>query len=98
MARQEDLFDRLGDHRHRLEQHAEDAQRRVDLDEVFGLAAPAFRHEAVDLLDPALGVLAVGAHVPLAHRTVGAGNRVRTAHDPDHQVTLLERTAVDPDR
>ena len=60
---------------------------------VFGFGAPALRHKAVDFLDPALGVLAVAAHVPLAHRTIGAGNRIRTADDPDHQVALFEGTA-----
>ena len=34
-----------------------------------------------DLLDAALGVAAVGAHVPLAHRAVRARHRVGPAHD-----------------
>ena len=88
-----DLLQRLRDHGHRLEEHAEDPERRVHLDRVLGLDAPALRHEPVDLLDPALGVLAVAAHVPLAHGAVGAGNRVRAADDADHEVALLEPAA-----
>ena len=72
----DDLLERLRDHGHRLEEHAEDPERRVHLDRVLGLDAPALRHEPVDLLDPALGVLAVAAHVPLADRAVGAGHGV----------------------
>ena len=33
------------------------------------------------------------AHVPLAHRAVGAGHRIGTAHDTDHQVARFEGTA-----
>ena len=44
-------------------------------------------------LDAALGVLAVPAHVPLAHRAVGAGHGVGTADDADDEVALLQRAA-----
>ena len=57
---------------------------------VLRLDPPALGHVAVDLLDPALGVLAVAAHVPLADGAVGAGDRVRAADDPHHQVALLQ--------
>jgi hypothetical protein len=47
----------------------------------------------MDFFNPPLGVLSVGAHIPFAHRAVGAGNRIRTADDSYHQVALFEGTA-----
>ena len=44
-----DLLPRLGDDRRRLEQHAEEAERRIDLHRVLRLDPPALGHEAVDL-------------------------------------------------
>ena len=93
LPHEHDLLQRLRDDGHRLEQHAEEAERRVHLDRVLGLDAPALRHEPVDLLDPALGVLAVPAHVPFAHGAGRAGHRVRAANDADHEVALLEPAA-----
>ena len=90
LAHREDLLQRFYDHRRRLEKHAEDSQGRVHLDGVFGFDAPAFRHKSVDFFDPSLGVLAVAAHVGFTHRTIWAGNRVRTADNPGHQVSLFE--------
>src|SRR5262249_52931696 len=49
-----------------LQQHAEDPQYRVDLDREVRLDAEAFGAVAVPLLDAALGVAAVAAHVPLS--------------------------------
>jgi len=45
----------------------------------------------VDLLDATLRVLPVPAHVPLADRAGGTGDRVRAADDADDEVALLER-------
>ena len=73
----------------------EEAERRVDLREVARLDPPALGHEPVDLLDAALGVLPVAAHVPLADRAVGARHRVGAADDPDDQVAGLQ-AAVRP--
>ena len=85
------LLPRLGDDGRGLEQHAEQAERWVDLHRVLGLDPPALGHEPVDLLDAALGVLAVAAHVPLAHRAVGARHGVGPPDDADHEIALLER-------
>ena len=46
--------------------------------------------KAVALLDAALGVLAVAAHVPLADGAVGARHRVGPADDADDQVAALQ--------
>ena len=59
----------------------------VDPDDVLGLDPPPLGHEAVRLLDAALGVAAVGAHVPLADRTVRARHRVRPSHDAHDMVS-----------
>ncbi len=84
------MFPSLGDNRRWLKQHAEDPQGRVNLDRIFGFNPPALGHITVNLFDAALGVLAVPAHVPLAHRTIGAGNRIGTADDAHHKISLLE--------
>ena len=44
----------------------------------------------VELLDPALGVLPVAAHVPLADGAVAAGHGVGPADDPDDEVAGLQ--------
>src|SRR5262249_11842859 len=67
-------------------EHSEEAERRVDPDRVLGLDPPPLREVAVALLDPALGVAAVGAHVELARVAVGARCGVGTADDADHEV------------
>jgi len=85
-----DLLPGLGHHGGWLEQHAQDAERGVDLGVVARLYPPALGHEPVDLLDAAFGVLPVAAHVPLADRAVGAGHRVRAPDDPDDQVAALQ--------
>jgi hypothetical protein len=86
LADERHLLPRLGHDRGGLEQHAEQPEPRVHLDCVLGLDPPALGHEAVDLLDAALGVLAVPAHVPLAHRAVRTGNRVRAADDAHYEI------------
>ena len=84
---------RFGHNRRRLKQYAEDTQRGIQSDRVLGFDPPSLGHIPVDLLDAPLGVLPVAAHVPFAHRTIGTGNRVRAADDPDHQVALFEGTS-----
>ena len=71
------------------------AQRGIHLGEVTRLDPPALGHEPVDLLDAALGVLPVAAHVPFADRAVRARHRVGAPDDPDDQVTGLH-AAVGP--
>ena len=85
------LLPRLRDDGRGLEQHAEQAERWIDLHDVLGLDPPPLGHEPVDLLDAALGVLAVPAHVPLAHRAVRTRHGVGPPDDADHQIALLER-------
>ena len=87
------LFQGFCDDGGRLQQHTEQAQARVQLNGVFGFDAPAFRHESVNLLDAALGVLAVAAHIPFTHRASGTGERVRATDDSHDQVALPKRTA-----
>jgi hypothetical protein len=65
----------------------------VDLHGVLGLDPPTLGHESVDLLDAALGVLAVAAHVPFAYRATGAGHGVGAADDADHEIALPKRAA-----
>ena len=80
----------LGHHGGRLHQHPEVAERGIHLGEVTRLDPPALGHEPVDLLDAALGVLPVAAHVPFADRAVRARHRVGAPDDPDDQVTRLQ--------
>src|SRR4030095_3230364 len=47
-------------------------------------------HEAVDLLDAALRVLAVAAHVPFTHGAVRTGHGVGTAHDAEDEASFLK--------
>ena len=68
----------------------EHAEALVDPHRVLGLDPPPIGHEPVKLLDSALGVAAVGAHVPLADRAVRAWHRIRSAHDPDHVIADCE--------
>ena len=84
------MFPRLGDNSRWLKQHTEESQGRVNLDRVFGFNPPVLGHITVNLFNAALGVLAVPAHVPLAHRTIGAGNRIGSADDAYHNIALLE--------
>ena len=60
------MIPRLGDDAGRLEQDAESAQVGIDLDRELGLDAKVVGSKAVPVLDAALGVAAVAAHVPFA--------------------------------
>jgi hypothetical protein len=92
-ADREDVLPGLDDDGRGLEQHTQEAERAVDLDGVLGLDPPEPGHEAVDLLDAALGVLAVAAHVPLSDGAVGAGHGVGAPDDAGHEISLPERAA-----
>ena len=59
---------------------------RVDLDGEFRLDAEALGAVAVALLDAALGVASVAAHVPLAGGAGEARLRIGPAHDADDEV------------
>src|SRR5262249_45898087 len=80
----------LGDDARRLDQHAEGPERGVELDGEFGLDAKLLGAVTVALLDAALDVAAVAAHVPLADRAGRARHRIGSAHDADDQVAGLE--------
>src|SRR5262249_56790819 len=74
-----------------LEENSEQPERPIDPHRVLGLDPPPLGHEPVDLLDPALGIAAVAAHVPLADGTVRARDGIGTADDPDDQVAGRKR-------
>ena len=76
----------LGEDAGGLEQHAENAQCRFDFHREFGLDAEALRAVTVPVLDTALGVAPVAAHIPLSGGTGEAGHRVGPAHDTDDKV------------
>ena len=84
------MVPRLGDDTGRFDQHAVHAERRVDLDQKVGLDTEEIRAVAVALLDAALGVAAVAAHVPLADRAVRTWHRIGPPHDADDQIAWLE--------
>jgi hypothetical protein len=76
----------LCDDARRLEQNAQVAETCVDLDGERRFEAKAFRAVTVTLLDAALGVAPIAAHVPFAHGAIPAGHRIRTAHDADDEI------------
>src|SRR5262245_16630620 len=80
----------LGKNAGGLQQDTENSQCRIDLDREFRLDAKAFRAVAVLLLDPALGVAAVTAHVPLAGSASQARLRIGPTHDADHEIAGRE--------
>ena len=87
------VIPRLRHHARRLGQHAGNAERRVDLDEKFRLDAKKLGAEAVALLDAALGVAAVAAHVPFAGGASGARHRIRPAYDADDDIASRHAAA-----
>src|SRR5206468_3540606 len=84
------VFPRLRNDARRLEQHAEMSNRSIHLHSVCGIDAPLFGAEAVQLLDPVLGVLTVPAHVPLARATIDAGRGIGLANDTHDEIALGE--------
>jgi hypothetical protein len=90
LSHRENLLQCFHDDRRRLEKYAENSQGRVYLDRVFGFDPPPFGHVTVNLFDAPLGVLAVAAHVPLTHRTIGAGNRVGTQDNSRHEIPFFK--------
>ena len=68
-------------------------ERGVDLHGEVGMDAVVLGAVAVVALDAALGVLAVVAEVPLAHRAVPARHRVGAPDDADHEVARRHRGA-----
>lgn len=89
-AHGKNMLPSLYNNRRRLKQHAEDRQRRINLDCVFGLDPSTLQHVTVDSLDAPLRILTVAACVPLAHRTVRAGDGIGAADDAHHQIALFQ--------
>ena len=78
---------RFGENAGRLEQHAEQAEGRVELDDEFRLDAKIFGAVAMAFLDAPLGVAAVAAHVPFAGGAGAARHRIGSAHDADDEIS-----------
>src|SRR5262245_21338097 len=75
------LLPGLGDDARGLGQHAERAEFRRHADDEARIHADQLGAIAVALLDAALGVLTVPAHVPFADRAARAGYGIGPAHD-----------------
>ena len=84
------LIPGLGDDAGRLDQDAVHAERRIELDQKVRLDAEKIRAVAVALLDAALGVAAVAAHVPFADGAARARHRIGPAHDADDEIAGFE--------
>src|SRR5262249_30503938 len=89
-----DLFPRLGDDARGLEQHAAKPKTAFDLHREVWLDPEALRGIAMALLDPALGVEPVAAHVPFAAGTGRAWNGIGPPHDADHVIAGLQFAAA----
>src|SRR5215213_8187432 len=76
----------LGDNAGRFKQHAENAERRIDLDGELGRDAEALGAEAIATLDTVFGIKAVAAHVPFAIGARWAGDGIGLPHDTDNVV------------
>src|SRR5439155_10488636 len=88
------LIPGFGENARWLEQNPEQPERRIDLDGELRLEPISLRAIAVALLDAALGVAAVAAHIPFADRACGTRNRIRTAYDADDEVAADEARPV----
>src|SRR4051812_10636402 len=80
------MLPRLREDARRLEEHAGEAEHGTHLHREAGGRAPALGAEAIRLLDAALGIEAIPAHVPFAERAVRARHRIRMAHDAGDRV------------
>ena len=87
------LLPGLGDHARRFEQDAEQFKRGIDGNQEIRLDAEVLAAVTVALLDAALGVAAVAAHVPFAGGAGRARHRVGPPHDADHQIAGFEAAA-----
>ena len=89
-----DVIPGLGEDRRRFHQHADLIEARVELDRVVALDRPALGAVPVDLLDSALGIEAVAAHVELAVGAGSAGLWVWTPDDAHNEVALGEAASL----
>ena len=81
------VIPRLGQNAGGLDQHPQDAKRGRNPDREFRFEPETFGAEAMPLLDAALGIAAVTAHVPFADGAGRARHRIGSAHDADHEVS-----------
>ena len=65
----------------------------IERDQEIRLDAELLGAVAVALLDAALGIAAVAAHVPFAGGAGRARHRIGPPHDADHQIAALEAAA-----
>src|ERR1700719_1360474 len=82
-----DVIPGLGENADRLQQHAEQAEGRVELDDEFRFYSKMLGTVAVAFLDASLGVAAIAAHVPFSGRTGTARHRIWPAHDADDEIS-----------
>src|SRR6516225_7149189 len=72
-----------------LKENAEKSERGIDLNGIVRLDTPVLRHVTVNLLDAALGILPIAAHVPFTNGAIGAWNWIRPTNDANHELALL---------
>ena len=85
-----DVLPCLGDNARRLEQNPRKPQRGRHLDEVLRLDAVALRRKPMTFFDPAFGVSAIAAHVPLVDRAIRTRDRIGPSDDSDDAISALE--------
>jgi len=76
----------------RLDQHARQTESSIDLDGEFRLDAKALSGVTMSLLDAALGVSPVAAHVPFADGAGRTRQRIGAPHDADDQIARNQTT------
>jgi len=89
-----DLLPGLGDHAGRLQKNAMVLEGRINLEDEIRLDAELLAAVTVALLDAALGVLAVAAHIPFANGAGGARHRIGPPHDANHQIARRNAAAI----
>jgi len=89
-----DLIPGFGQHACGFEQHAKATERRIDLDREVRLDAKPFRAVAMSLLDAALGIAAIEAHVPVARGASRTEQRIGPPHDADNKIAARKIAAL----
>jgi hypothetical protein len=84
----------FGEDAGRFEQHTKNGQRRIDLHGELRLDPEALGAVAVPLLDAALGVVFVAAHVPFPGRARNARLGVGPAHDADNEIARRKTATI----
>jgi hypothetical protein len=84
----------LGDDAGWLQKDANVAKRRSERDREFWLDTKSLDAVTIAMLDAALGIEAVTAHVPFAAGTRGAWNRIRPPNNTDHEIANTDATFI----